>query len=288
MSNFMLCLFRLLSHWPLWLLHAIGAAMGWLIYGLSPTYRRHLKENLFLALGEVEGRRILPQAITAAGRGVLELPKVWLLPQKEAVQLAIQVTGWEVVAAAQARGEGIIFLTPHLGCFEITAHCFAARGGPISVLYRQPKQRWMQPLIEAGRGSGKLKLAPADVSGVRTLLKALKKREAVGLLPDQVPGAGEGIRADFFGKPALTMTLAARLTEVSGTCVISVYAERLPGGKGFHTRFCAPSTPIVGSLEERVQAINHEMEALIRRCPEQYLWGYNRYKNVPPPPQPKV
>lgn len=282
MATFMLALFRFLSHWPLWLLHTIGAFLGWLIYGLSPTYRRHLKENLFLALGEAKGREVLPSAVAAAGRGVLELPKVWVPSQKDAVRLATQLSGWEVVQEAQARGEGIIFLTPHLGCFEITAHCFAANGGPITVLYRPPKKRWIQPLIEAGRGGGKLKLAPADVSGVRNLLKALKKREAVGLLPDQVPGAGEGIRADFFGKPALTMTLAARLTQVADTCVILAYAERLPQGQGFRMVFTPPQQPITGTLAERVQAINHEMEALIRLCPEQYLWGYNRYKNVPP------
>lgn len=281
MPSIVFALFRFLSHWPLWLLHAVGAGLGQLIYVLSPTYRRHLKENLFLAVGESRGRQVLSQSIAAAGRGLMELPAVWFRPQAEAIQLVTRISGIELVTDAKARGEAIVFITPHLGCFEISAH-YCAQFVPMTVLYRAAKKPWVQQLMEAGRGCGKLKLAPADLSGVRNLLKALKRGEAVGMLPDQVPGAGEGMAADFFGKPAWTMTLAARLVAVKDVCVIFAYAERLPRGAGFHLHLLPPSQPLTGSLEERVLAINRELEILIRACPEQYLWGYNRYKNMPP------
>jgi hypothetical protein len=148
---------------------------------------------------------------------------------------------------------------------------------PITVLYRPPKQAWLQAMIEAGRARAQLHLAAADLSGVRSLLKALKRGEAVGMLPDQAPKAGEGRWLDFFGKPAYTMTLAARLVE-SGASVIMVWAERLPGGAGYHFHLQAPTQPIRGTIEERAQQINHEIEVLVRQCPQQYLWGYNRYK----------
>jgi len=182
---------------------------------------------------------------------------------------------WELVEQAWQAGRGILFLTPHLGCFEITAQYYAARA-PITVLYRRPKQAWLQPLIESGRGSANFRLAPADLSGVRLLLKALKRREAAGMLPDQVPGVGEGHWAEFFGRPAYTMTLGARLSATERTTVLLAFAERLPGGSGFHLRFRAPA--IAGTLAERVVAINRALEDLIRSCPQQYLWGYNRYK----------
>jgi KDO2-lipid IV(A) lauroyltransferase len=194
----------------------------------------------------------------------------------ETAARVVEVSGWELVEAASRHGKGILYLTPHLGCFEITAQ-YLSTHAPITVLYRQPRQAWLQALIEAGRARPQLHLAAADLSGVRSLLKALRRGEAVGMLPDQAPKAGEGRWLDFFGKPAYTMTLAARLTE-SGAAVIMVWAERLPAGAGYHFRLQEPTQPIRGSIEERAQQINHEIEQLVRQCPAQYLWGYNRYK----------
>lgn len=271
-------LFRLLSYLPLPLLHNLGALLGWLIYGLSPAYRRHLCENMAQA-GVAAARGA---AIAEAGKTLCELPKLWLSPQDEVVGRVVQVTGWDLVEAARTAGRGILFLTPHLGCFEISAQYFAGRktpaepaGRPITVLYRRPKQDWLAPMIENGRGAN-LKLAPADVSGVKRLLKALKSGEAVGMLPDQAPGIGEGIWAPFFGRPAYTMTLAARLAQ-TGATVLLAYAERLHYGVGYHLHFLAPTGEIKTPAD-----VNREIEQLILRCPGQYLWGYNRYKGVPP------
>jgi ferredoxin len=144
------------------------------------------------------------------------------------------------------------------------------------VLYRRPKQDWLAPLIEEGRGAN-LKLAPADLSGVRRLLKALRGGEAVGMLPDQVPGQGEGAWLPFFGRPAYTMTLAARLAE-TGATVLMAYAERLHYGAGYHLKLFPLSAALEGDLAARAAQLNRELEALVRLCPEQYLWGYNRYK----------
>ena len=268
-------LFRFLSRFPLAVLHPLGAVLGRLTYLASPTYRRHLRENLARALPGSE--RLRGVAAAQAGRQMLEIPFVWLRPREEVLALAKEVTGWELAEAAHGRGEGILFLTPHLGCFEITAQYIAARM-PITVLYRAPKQTWLQPLMEQGRGGGNVKLAAADLGGVRQLMRALRQHEAIGLLPDQVPGRGEGTWADFFGRPAYTMTLAARLSEMPRTAVIFVYAERLAGAQGFRVTFLAPPVAVSGNLGQRVQAINACVEDLIRRCPAQYLWGYNRYK----------
>ena len=276
--------FRLLATLPLPLLHVLGALAGWLVYLASPTYRRHLRENMTLALGPAAAAS-RSAAVAAAGRMSLELPKIWLNPLEQAAAMMREVIGWDVVEAAQAAGKGIIFLTPHLGCFELTAQYYSTRG-PITVLYRPPRYAVLQEMIEAGRARPMLHLAAADLSGVRGLIKALKRGEAVGLLPDQAPKMGEGKWLPFFGKPAYTMTLAARLTE-TGAAVIFAFGERLPGGAGYRMHLRGPEFPIEGTLEERATAINREIEALIRSCPGQYLWGYNRYKRprgVEPPP----
>ncbi len=264
-------LFRLLSRLPLPLVHNLGAAAGWLAWLASPTYRRNFARHITQA-NLVDARLA---AIPEAGKALFELPKIWLRPQQEVVGRVVRVSGWELVEAAWQAGRGILFLTPHLGCFEITAQYYAAQR-PITVLYRRPKQDWLAPLIEEGRGAN-LKLAPADLSGVRRLLKALKGGDAVGMLPDQVPGNGEGAWVPFFGRPAYTMTLAARLAE-TGATVLFAYAERLHYGAGYHLRLFPLTAPLEGDLAQRAAQINAELETLVRRCPEQYLWGYNRYK----------
>ncbi len=270
-------IFSFLAGLPLGTLQKLGVFAGWLTYALSPSYRRRLRANLEHALGRAEADRVWRRAVGETGKQALELPWMLLRPQAELVAKVVRVSGWEHVEAAEARGGGILFITPHLGCFEITAQYFSTHR-PITVLYRAPKKAVLQPVINAGRSRGNMHLAPADVGGVRRLIKALRAREAVGMLPDQVPGAGEGAWLPFFGRPAYTMTLAARMSEVAGVSTIFAWAERLPGGEGFHLRLRPPLTPLEGDTEARAAAINREMEAQIRENPAQYLWGYNRYK----------
>ena len=270
MSRFLM---SLAAHFPLAVLHALGAALGWAMYGLSPTYRRHLRDNLEAAgYRDAATRRA---AIASAGRLLAELPAVWLRPSAAVSRLVRRIDGREHVDAARAAGKGIVFLTPHLGCFEVAAQV-AASEFPITVLYRPPKLAWLQPMIEEGRGRENVRLARADLSGVRELLAALVRNEAVGILPDQVPGEGEGEWVEFFGKPAYTMTLAARLAARPGSVCLLAFGERLAGGAGYavHIR----PLPAAEAGENETRRMNRALEALIRECPGQYLWGYNRYK----------
>jgi len=273
MSSFPSVLMKIAAAFPLPLAHALGVVLGWAMVGLSPTYRRHLRENLETAgYTDAATRRA---AIAEAGKLLAELPAMWLRPKARITALVREIRGLELVDAARAQGKGIVFLTPHLGCFEVTAQVAAERF-PITVLYSPPKMKWLQPIIERGRGGVNVRLASADLSGVRELLAALKRREAVGILPDQVPGEGEGEWAEFFGKPAYTMTLAARFAQRDGVECLIAYGERLPGGAGFvvHVRPLPPALPD----ETQTRRVNRALEALIRELPAQYLWGYNRYK----------
>jgi len=119
---------------------------------------------------------------------------------------------------------------------------------------------------------------PTTLAGVRQMIKALRRGEAVGLLPDQVPPDGQGVWSPVFGRDAYTMTLAVRLAQQTGAAVVLARCERLPWGRGFVTRFEPLSAPLDERLEDAVLQINQAMEHLIRQCPEQYLWGYARYK----------
>lgn len=264
--------FRLLSLLPLPVLHAIGVAVGWAVYLISGKYRRRLQDNIRQAGFEQH----LSAAIGEAGKNILELPFIWCATP-ERVLKTLQIHDWESVQSVLDAKRGLIFLTPHLGCFEISAQAAAARS-PLTVLYKPPRQQALKPLIEDARARHNLALAPANLRGVRTLLKTLKRGDSIGLLPDQVPQNGEGVWADFFGKPAYTMTLPAKLQQMTGAPIILAYAERLPRGQGYSLHF-SPFVMTEGlTPEQQARAINAAMERLIALCPAQYLWSYNHYK----------
>ncbi len=274
------------AHLPLAVLHRIGRSCGWLVYRLSPGYAARLKENLGYAWQgrpAAELKRILRANVGEMGKSVAELPWIWRRPLGKVLESVRACHGLEYIEAARERGKGVIFLTPHLGCFEITALYMAARM-PLTVMYRPPKLAWLDRVMREGRQRGQTTLARTDVAGVRTLYKALKRGEAIGLLPDQVPGNGEGEWADFFGRPAYTMTLVGRMAESSGAAVLLCYGERLPRGRGYVLHFA----PLEFDADRSVASqLNAAQEQLIRTCPEQYLWSYNRYK-VPAGAQPPV
>ncbi len=209
-------LFGRLARWPLWLLHALGVVVGWATYALSPAYRRRLDAHARLAGVPPAQRRA---AVAHAGRGLMELPRLWLRPSHEAISPPPRWSGTGHIEAAHAAGRGIVFLTPHLGAFEVTAQGYAERYGavhPVTVLYRPARKAWLRALVDTARGRPGLSAAPATLAGVRQMIRALRRGEAVGLLPDQVPPEGMGVWAPFFGRPAYTMTLAARLAQQTG------------------------------------------------------------------------
>ncbi len=271
----------LLARLPLRMLHALGGALGWAIYLFSPAYRARLRANLAQAgYADAATRRA---AIAETGRMVAEAPKLWLRPREEAMALVRRVEGLEAAAAARAAGKGMVFLTPHYGCFEITAHV-VAESGPLTVLYRPARSEGLARMMQTGRARGNVTLAATTLGGVRQLLAALKRGEAVGILPDQVPAVGEGEWVEFFGRPAYTMTLAGKLAARPDVAAFLVMGRRLPRGEGFEVRV-TPLAPARAG-ESPARRVNRALEEAIREHPAQYLWSYNRYKRPPGAPAP--
>lgn len=265
-------IFRFLSIFPLSFLHALGAALGWVVYLSSPSYRRRMRANM----AQAGYAQHLSAAVAEAGKSIVELPFIWCADPKRVSRHATD-ENWAIVQAELDAGRGIEFLTPHLGCFEIVAQEIALRT-ELMVMYRPPKKEALKPLIEGARARDNLLLAPATMSGVRMLAKFLKKGKPIGLLPDQVPQEGEGVWAKFFGRDAYTMTLPAKLAQLGDATIIVTYAERLPGGRGYVIRFVPFDGTLDGDAAQQAQAINSAMERLIARNPSQYYWSYNRYK----------
>lgn len=277
-------LIYLLSRWPLWALHTIGWLGGWLAWLVEPAYRRRWQENTRRAGVQGWARWA---SVGEAGKQVAELPRLWFGPP-----VAVRWDGGQHILAALNQKHGLLFLTPHMGCFEITAQAFArdfgptqgeGKGKPITVLFRPPRKAVLRDVLERARERPGMRAAPTTLAGVKQLMQALKNGEAVGLLPDQVPPHGLGVWAPFFGMPAYTMTLSARFARTPGTQVLLAWGERLSWGRGFviHVQ---PWHEVMDEVlaqdpQRAATQINRAMEALICQCPQQYLWGYARYKS---------
>ncbi|MBX9676822.1 MAG: lysophospholipid acyltransferase family protein [Methylotenera sp.] len=255
-------------------LHRLGAALGWIIYYCSPKSAVTIKNNIktsSLAKNSAQFKQILNANIAESGKAVLETMAIWQKKEADILPLVRQVHGWKIVKDALKRGKGIIFLTPHLGCFEITSIYYGSKH-PITVLYRPPKIKLLRQFILQGRTRKGVILAEANASGVRKLMQALKRNEAIGILPDQIPATGEGEWADFFGKPAYTMTLASKLAEKTGATVIMAFGERLANGAGFDIHITGLDSIATTTL------LNQAIEQQIALKPTQYLWRYDRHK----------
>ena len=267
-------LFKVLSFLPLFALHGLGWLLGWLAFMLSPTYRKRLVANAQQA--GIKRKDWVP-SIGAAGKLVAELPRLWM-----GAVVPVVWTGESHIHEALQSGKGILFLTPHLGCFEITAQAFASKfgihGRPITVLFRPPRQAWLKELVQSSRDRPGLKTAPTTLAGVTLMVRALKAGECVGLLPDQVPPEGLGEWVPFFGREAYTMTLAVRLASQTGAVVLLGWGERLSWGRGYCVHVSTYPDKEISDVRNSLQQLNLAMQALVTQAPQQYLWGYARYK----------
>ncbi len=266
----MLAAFRLLARLPLSWLQTAGAGLGRLVWLLSGEFRAKTRQNLRQAASfdaALADPALAGRSAAQAGRMVGELPWVWF-NRPESLRARVVCHDLAVLEEVEAAGRGILFLTPHLGAFEVTARWYAGRA-PITVLFKPPKRSVLSRVLAVARDT-------PGMAGLRTLLRALRNGEAVGLLPDQVPTDGEGRWAPFFGAPAFTMTLPDKLVELTGASVVLAVGERLPAGAGWRVH--------LRRMHERPtpELLNRQMERLVLTLPDQYLWGYNRYKGDPP------
>ena len=276
----MTALLKILALLPLPILHLLGVVLGWLIYLAPGSLSLRLRDNLTksgVCRDAAACRHLLRQAIAETGKGVMELPAIWLRPYQNVLGLVRETRGWEKIDDALAMGRGVIFMSPHIGCFEITSLCYAA-SHPLTAMYKPPRQAALHALMLAGRQRGQAKLVPTDLSGVRALLAALKRGEAVGVLPDQAPSSGDGVWAPFFGRPAYTPTLVASLQRKTGAAAFFAVGERLPWGRGYRVHFIPMDEPLPQDKTAAATLINRGVEDMVRRFPAQYLWSYNRYK----------
>ncbi|MCP3958641.1 MAG: lysophospholipid acyltransferase family protein [bacterium] len=235
----------------------------------------------FPDLAADERRRLARRSLQATGAAALELGALWRWPVDRLEALEDVVEGEELLERAMTSGRGTMLLAPHLGNWEFLNH-FLMRRGQLVCLFRPPRVAEMEQMVLQARGRTGCISAPATRGGVRRVLRALRSGELVLILPDQEPLKAHGVSAPFFGVPALTMTLAARILRRTDAATLFVFAERRPSGK-FRVRFMEPPEGLADDDEAvAAAALNRGVERCVRLCPEQYLWSYKRFKTTPP------
>jgi Kdo2-lipid IVA lauroyltransferase/acyltransferase len=269
---------------PLPLAHALGRWIGWGLLLIPNDLRRISAINIplcFPELSATQRRRLLRASLIESGKTLTEAGALWLWPAPRLATLVKGSGGEEHLRAALAAGKGAILATPHLGAWEMMG-LYSSLHYPITSLYRPPRLTELDALMRHGRERFGAKLVAVDAGGVRALYQALARGEVVGMLPDQEPGAGNGVFAPLFGIQANTMVLLSRLAIKTGAAVIFCYAERLPRGRGYHLHF-VPAPPAINQapLERSVAVMNDMVETLVRQRPEQYQWGYKRFRTRP-------
>lgn len=276
-------LIHLIGRLPLRYLQSVGAFLGLLTYWFSPKDKALILENLSYA-HKLYNLQVSPKEVAkSAGKMLTDSLWIWQHPQ-EALQKT-ELIHWDVVENAMAEGKGLLMLTPHLGAFEMIPRVLAEHF-PATIIYKPAKQTWLNDLIEKGRAHPRMNFVPANMQGVRQIARALVRGEAVGILPDQVPGNGEGVWAPFFGKPAYTAVLPAKIALKNNIPTIVFSAIRQPHGSGWSVVAQRMTEPFQSDPVAAATQLNHFLEQVIIQNPEQYLWMYKRYKHPAGAPLP--
>ena len=265
----------LIAALPLCIVQVIGASLGLLAYIGSSSYRTLFRSQYDAVITSHQLQSRLWSAVMASGQLFSDSLWIWRNP-KQALHL-VEIQNWDLVEAAIHEGHGLVMLTPHLGGFEIIPRVLAQHF-PATILYRPSRQDWLNRIVEEGRAYPNMHFVPTNLNGVRQMTRALSKGEAIGILPDQVPSGGDGVWVPFFGRPAYTTPLPARLANRNKTPVIMFTAKRKNLGQGWlmqATRLAPFSEDATLAATEMNQAI----EQAILKAPEQFIWAYNRYKH---------
>ena len=263
--------------------HCLGAFFGWL-FSIIPNRLQHVtKTNIALCfpeLNEQQQKQLIKRTLAETGKTLIEASPMWRWNKKKVLSLIKKVHGEDLLKQA-LKNNGVILALPHLGNWELLG-LYCSANYPTTSMYQKPKLVQLNTIVKHGRERLGAKLVPADNQGVRAMLKALKNNECVCILPDQEPSKGNGVYAPFFSKQAYSMTLVSRLAKKTNATVIIAYSKRLPHGQGYELYFTELAEMKeqlnADSLDDSVIYLNKEMETSIRNIPEQYQWGYKRFR----------
>ncbi len=274
---------RLLSRCSLLTIQRIGWVLGSVLAALPTGFREVSHKNIALCFpqqSEAWREQLVRNSLRNTTITMVEYAMHWFWNVQKITDYIVPPDENAVARfeAARAHGKGVILLSPHMGSWESMLGFLPALG-QATMMYRPLRMASLETVVRQARERAGAHLVPATAGGIREMLKALKRNELVVMLPDQVPSTAGGVIAPFFGVPALTMTLAAKLAVRTGARVLVGYSARLKLGEGFKPD-CVDVSDAIYSDDDVAAAVamNTALETVIMRYPDQYVWSYKRFK----------
>jgi len=264
---------------PLKINHIFGTLIGYSLYLFGSDTKKVSSQNIQICLPQLtnqERQNLVKKALIHTGKNLTESGLIWNQSFSENTRYVQKINGEHYLDSSKKS----ILLVPHIGCWEITGRVLAD-SRKVTFMYKPLKSQNQNDYLFKRRNQGNLTMASADKSGILKMQRALKNGELVGILPDQDPGKDGGIMAPFFNKQVNTMTLLAKIAHKQDAQVLMFWAERLQKGRGYELNIEPVDLFLNGeTLQDQVASMNHSIEALIKRLPEQYMWSYRRFKST--------
>lgn len=273
-----------LLHWlPLPVLALVGQTVGLCLYAFVGRRRRIARVNLALCFPEASGRereRLARAHFRILGRSIVERGLLWWAGPQRLARL-LRLEGADKVRALLDSGRPVIMMTPHFVGLDAGGTAMTMRFDLVSIYARQKNPVFDRWLLRGRSRFGDQLLLPRD-QGARATIKAMRSGRPFYYLPDQNFRTRDAVFAPFFGVQAWTITALSRLARAAGATVVSCTTRMLDGGRGYVVELSDPwpdfpSDDVIADTER----MNREIEALVRRQPEQYHWVHRRFKTRP-------
>ena len=280
MSRIALALVWLLHFLPLRAIAALGDALGGLAFWLIPERRRVTRINLekcFPGMEPAQRERIARAHFRAACRTILDLGVLWWAP-RERVERMVRIEGLEHLRALGATPS--ILLAPHFVGVDIGGARLGAEVDMVSMYAAQKDRMLSEMLLHGRRRFGTHKLVSRQ-QGIRAVIAGMRQGLPFYYLPDQDYGAQHSVFVPFFGTPAATIPMVARLAKIAGARVVMAVSEMTDDGYVLHLEPPWSDFP-TGDVEADTARMNREIERWVERMPDQYLWTHRRFKSRPP------
>jgi len=264
-----------------------GAAVARLLLAVSPQLKKTADFNLRLAFpnwSDVKRQATIGAMARSLGWMAAEFARMPGYSRKN-IEDVIILDGHENFLEGRRRGKGVLFLTAHIGAWELSSYAHALYGHRLHYMARPLDNARLDALVNRYRGlSGNAPIFKNE--SARAMLKILKEAGTIGILADQNTMPQEGVFVDFFGMPACTTAGIARVALHTGAAVVPGYAVWDQSLGKYRLRFEPPVELVrTGDSErdivENTQRFAKVTEEIIRKYPDQWVWVHARWKTRP-------
>lgn len=271
------------SKLPLATIQSIAKVVGHLLFSTHSSARKTTETNLRIVypdLNDQQREKLAKDSLKSQCMTYAESIKIWGSSTDYALSLIHKVHGEQIFLDALNAGKGVIVVVPHFGTWELLNVWLNQHSSPV-IMYKPSKQKDLDRFMLEARQRLSATLVPTDESGVRAIFKHLKSGGLTAILPDHVPKESGGIYSMFYGQNALSSTLVSKLASKTQCAVIGLSCRRTDQLDGFEIYVNELSDDILSKdLQLSVDTLNREMEQMINAAPEQYMWGYKRFRKL--------